>query len=85
MRCPIRSGGRPSHSGEIRTDARVQKVLTTGARFAGVVLENGEELRAPLGVTCIHPKIAFLDLIGREELPADFVGTSSGGARARAS
>jgi len=38
-----------------------------------VVLENGEELRAPLGVTCIHPKIAFLDLIGREELPADFV------------
>ncbi len=58
---------------EIRTDARVKKVLTTGGRFAGVVLENGEELRAPLGVTCIHPKIAFLDLIGREELPADFV------------
>ena len=24
-------------------------------------------------MTCIHPKIAFLDLIGREELPADFV------------
>ena len=58
---------------EIRTDARVSKVLTAGGKFAGVVLENGEELQAPLGVTCIHPKIAFLDLIGREELPADFV------------
>ena len=62
-----------SYGCEIRTDAQVQKVLTTGGRFAGVVLEKGEELRAPLGVTCIHPKIAFLDLIGREELPADFV------------
>ena len=62
-----------SYGCEIRTDARVQKVLTAGGRFAGVVLENGEELRAPLGVTCVHPKIAFLDLIGREELPADFV------------
>jgi phytoene dehydrogenase-like protein len=62
-----------SYGCEIRTEARVQKVLTAGGRFAGVVLENGEELRAPLGVTCIHPKIAFLDLIGREELPADFV------------
>ena len=62
-----------SYGCEIRTEARVRKVLTAGGRFAGVVLENGEELRAPLGVTCIHPKIAFLDLIGREELPADFV------------
>ncbi|MGA9160267.1 MAG: NAD(P)/FAD-dependent oxidoreductase, partial [Actinomycetota bacterium] len=58
---------------EVRTDARVKKILTSGGRFVGVALENGEELRAPLGVTCIHPKIAFLDLVGREELPADFV------------
>ena len=62
-----------SYGCEIRTDARVRKMVTAGGRFAGVVLDNGEELRAPLGVTCIHPKIAFLDLIGREELPADFV------------
>jgi phytoene dehydrogenase-like protein len=59
---------------EIRTDAHVQRVLVNGGRFRGVVLENGEEIRAPIGVTAVHPKIAFLDLVGREELPADFVG-----------
>ncbi len=58
---------------EIRTNARVGKVLTRGGRFVGVALESGEELRAPLGVTCIHPKIAFLRLLDRSELPPDFV------------
>ncbi|HZD18286.1 MAG TPA: NAD(P)/FAD-dependent oxidoreductase [Actinomycetota bacterium] len=58
---------------EIRTDAKVGKILTRGGRFVGVALEGGEELRAPVGVTTIHPKIAFLDLLERPELPADFV------------
>ena len=58
---------------EIRTDAKVSKILTRGGRFVGVALASGEELRAPVGVTAIHPKIAFLDLIERTELPAEFV------------
>ncbi len=58
---------------EVRTGAKVAKVLTRGGRFVGVALQGGEELRAPLGVTTIHPKIAFLDLIDRTELPPDFV------------
>lgn len=58
---------------EIRTSARVAKILTRGGRFVGVALESGEELRAPLGVSCIHPKIAFLRLLDRDELPPDFV------------
>src|SRR4249920_3003824 len=58
---------------EIRTGAKVRKILTTGGRFAGVVLDNGDELRAPVLVSCVHPKIAFLDMIDRHELPADFV------------
>ena len=58
---------------EVRTDARVGKILTRGGRAVGVALEHGEELRAPVVVSCIHPKIAFLDLIDRPELPADFV------------
>jgi phytoene dehydrogenase-like protein len=58
---------------EIRTSARVKKILTQNGRFAGVALENGEELRAPLGVTTIHPKIAFLELIERGQLPETFV------------
>jgi phytoene dehydrogenase-like protein len=58
---------------EIRTSARVKKILTQNGRFAGVALESGEELRAPLGVTTIHPKIAFLELIDRGQLPETFV------------
>ena len=58
---------------EIRTNARVTRVLVTGGRVHGAVLENGEEVRAPLVVTTLHPKIAFLDHIPRTELPDDFV------------
>jgi phytoene dehydrogenase-like protein len=58
---------------EIRTDARVAKILTRGGRTVGVALESGEELRAPVVVSCVHPKIAFLELLDRVDLPADFV------------
>jgi len=58
---------------EVRTNARVEKIVVRGGRAVGVVLEGGEELRAPVLVTTVHPKIGFLDLIDREELPSDFV------------
>jgi phytoene dehydrogenase-like protein len=49
-------------------------LLVRGGRVQGAVLENGDEIHAPLVVTTLHPKIAFLDQIPRSELPADFVG-----------
>jgi phytoene dehydrogenase-like protein len=42
-------------------------------RAVGVALESGEELRAPIVVACVHPKIAFLELVDRAQLPEDFV------------
>ena len=71
---------------EIRTNARVERLIVRGGRVAGAVLANGEELRAPVVVTSLHPKIAFLDQVPRSELP-DVVRrpTSSGGRRAAAS
>src|SRR3954447_13958820 len=62
-----------SFGAEIRTKARVSRMLVRGGRIEGVVLDNGDELRAPLVVTTLHPKIAFLDHIPRNELPAEFV------------
>jgi phytoene dehydrogenase-like protein len=59
----------------IRTGARVAKVTVapgTG-RATGVVLESGEEITAPTIVSSLHPKTAFLDHVGRENLPGDFV------------
>jgi phytoene dehydrogenase-like protein len=62
-----------SFGAEIRTDAKVARILVRDGRAVGVVLAKGEELRAPTIVTTVHPQIAFLDLIDRSELPADFV------------
>ena len=57
----------------VRTNARVQKILVINGRAEGVVLDGGEELRAPVIVTAVHPKITFLQQIDRKELPPDFV------------
>ena len=54
-----------SFGAEIRTNAKVSRVLTRGGQVRGVVLENGEEITAPLVVTTLHPKIAFLDHLSR--------------------
>jgi phytoene dehydrogenase-like protein len=59
---------------EIRTNARVERVLIREGRATGVVLEGGEELHAPIVVTACHPQITFLRQIDRAELPEDFVG-----------
>jgi phytoene dehydrogenase-like protein len=57
----------------VRTDARVQRVLVKNGRVQGVALESGEELHAPVVVTTVHPRIAFLEHLDRSELPEDFV------------
>jgi phytoene dehydrogenase-like protein len=58
---------------EIRTSAPVARIVTAGERVTGVVLASGEEISAPVVVATVHPKIAFLDLVDRDALPAEFV------------
>jgi phytoene dehydrogenase-like protein len=58
---------------ELRTGTRVESVGTSNGHVTGVVLENGEQLTAPLVVTSLHPKIAFLEHLPRTELPDEFV------------
>jgi phytoene dehydrogenase-like protein len=62
-----------SFGAEIRTNARVARLLVRNGRVHGAVLDNGDEIHAPLIVTTLHPKTAFLDHIPSSELPADFV------------
>src|SRR5438093_6756886 len=45
---------------QVRTDARVARTIVRDGAAAGVVLESGEELFAPVVVTSVHPRIAFL-------------------------
>jgi phytoene dehydrogenase-like protein len=58
---------------EIRTNARVDRLIVRGGRVRGAVLADGAEAHAPLVVTTLHPKIAFLDQVPRSELPDGFV------------
>src|SRR4029453_2001077 len=45
-----------SFGAEVRTDARVERILTREGRATGVALHGGEEISGPLVVTSIHPK-----------------------------
>jgi phytoene dehydrogenase-like protein len=58
---------------EIRTNARVSRVLVEGGRAAGVVLEDGEEVRASIVAASTDPRLTFLGLVGAEHLPGEFV------------
>jgi phytoene dehydrogenase-like protein len=58
---------------EVRTGARVLRILTRAGRASGVVLANDEEIWAPIVVTACHPKITFLEQLDRAELPEEFV------------
>jgi phytoene dehydrogenase-like protein len=61
------------HGAQIRTGARVERLLISGGQVTGVVLDSGEEIHAKTVVTSLHPRTAFLDHVGRENLPDDFV------------
>src|ERR1700751_4576898 len=56
----------------IRTGAKVARVLVSNGRATGVVPDTGEEIRAATVVSSLHPKTAFLDHVGKENLPASF-------------
>jgi phytoene dehydrogenase-like protein len=55
----------------------VGRINVAGGRVTGVTLEDGDEITAPVVVATVHPKIAFLDMIERGELPASFVSDIS--------
>ncbi|MEV4535581.1 NAD(P)/FAD-dependent oxidoreductase [Asanoa sp. NPDC049518] len=58
---------------EIRTGSPVARIDTRGGAVHGVTLADGTELRAPTVITTAHPRISFLELLDRAELPDDFV------------
>jgi len=61
------------HGAEIRTGARVGRILVEGSRSVGVALVDGTELRSRAVVSNAHPKITFCELVDSSQLPSDFV------------
>jgi len=62
-----------SFGAEVRTSSPVERIVVDDGRAIGVALVDGDELRAPVVISTVHPKIGFLRLIERHELPDDFV------------
>jgi phytoene dehydrogenase-like protein len=59
--------------GEVRTGAGVQQVLVKNGRAVGVVLENGDELRARRVISNMDVRRTFLKHVDAKELPGDFL------------
>ena len=62
-----------SFGAEIRTNAGVERILTSGGKAAGVVLEGGEEVFADQVASSVDPRRTFLGMLDAEELPGEFV------------
>ncbi|HVQ88152.1 MAG TPA: NAD(P)/FAD-dependent oxidoreductase [Actinomycetes bacterium] len=58
---------------EIRTESPVAEITVKNGVTTGVVLADGEQIDADVVVTTVHPQRAFLELVGAEHLPEDFV------------
>jgi phytoene dehydrogenase-like protein len=67
------AGAARGFGAEIRTDAGVARVLVRDGRAQGVVLENGDELRARTVVSGLDPHRSFLELVEPGQLPTEFV------------
>ena len=58
---------------ELRTGARVRRILVEGDRACGVALESGESIAAASVVSNADPRTTFLQLVGPEVLDTDFL------------
>ncbi|MEE8538080.1 MAG: NAD(P)/FAD-dependent oxidoreductase, partial [Acidobacteriota bacterium] len=58
---------------EIRTEAPVSRILVKNGQAEGVVLKNGDEIRAGLVSSSVDPNLTFLKLMEPGELPDEFV------------
>jgi phytoene dehydrogenase-like protein len=58
---------------EIRTETAVSKIIVKEDAVAGVVLSNGDYITADVVSSSVDPNLTFLQMVGTEHLPADFV------------
>jgi phytoene dehydrogenase-like protein len=57
---------------EIRTSAGVEKILVSGNQATGVVLSNGDEIRAKTVISGVDPHLTFLKMVGKDHLDDEF-------------
>jgi phytoene dehydrogenase-like protein len=63
------AGALHEHGGELRMNASVSKVLVEKREAVGVVLENGEEIRARIVVSNLDARRTFTRMVDKDDLP----------------
>jgi phytoene dehydrogenase-like protein len=61
------------HGVEIALQAGVREVIVEGDRAVGVVLDNGETIRARYVASSVNPKLLYTRLLPSDAVPADFL------------
>src|SRR5690349_2899786 len=61
------------HGAGIETDAGVREVIVENDRAVGVVLDNGETIRAKYVVSNVNPKLLYTRLVPSDALPSAFL------------
>src|SRR6266404_7229497 len=61
------------HGAEIDVDAGVREVIVERDRTVGVVLDNGETVRAKYVASSVNPKLLYARLVPADALPAAFL------------
>jgi phytoene dehydrogenase-like protein len=62
-----------AHGAEIETEAGVREVIVERDRAVGVILEDGETIRAKYVVSNVNPKLLYTRLVPADALPAPFL------------
>jgi phytoene dehydrogenase-like protein len=60
------------YGGEVRLNAKVEKVMIEDGAAVGVRLKDGSELRAPVIISNADIKATVKDLVGEEHFPKDY-------------
>src|SRR5258706_2050274 len=61
------------HGAEIEIDAGVREVIVERDRAVGVILDNGETIRAKYVASSVNPKLLYKRLVPADALPAAFL------------
>src|SRR3981081_3253187 len=61
------------HGAEIQLDAGVREVIVENDRAVGVILDNGDTVRAKYVVSGVNPKLLYTRLIPANALPEKFL------------
>ena len=62
-----------ARGGEVRTAAKVNKILVDKQKVLGIQLDNGDEIKAEVIFSATDPRNTLLNLVGAVQLPPEFV------------